>query len=142
HAIYVKDWQGRFILANQAFADFLGTTPEGVIGKTERDFVPNPEEAEEFVRHDRQVIESLKTHHFDNIFTTPTGEVVYLQTTKTPIFTDNGRNTYVLGVSSDVTPIKQAEITMREAAEAAESANRAKSEFLASIIYLPSTHLY
>jgi len=36
-------------------------------------------------------------------------------------------------ISTDISALKQAEIALKEAKEAAESANRAKSEFLANI---------
>ena len=36
--VFVKDWSGRYTLANQAVADIYGTTVEGLIGKTDADF--------------------------------------------------------------------------------------------------------
>lgn len=50
-----------------------------------------------------------------------------------PLYDETGRRIAALGVSRDITKDKQHEAELREAKEAAESANRAKSAFLASM---------
>ncbi len=50
-----------------------------------------------------------------------------------PLYNDQGERIAALGVSHDVTAQKQYEAELHEAKEAAESANRAKSSFLASM---------
>jgi len=41
---YIKDAGGRFIIANQAVADFVGVqSPKEVVGKTDFDFFPKEE---------------------------------------------------------------------------------------------------
>src|ERR671921_2468089 len=58
HLIFVKDWEGRFVLANAAMAQFHGTTVESLIGKRDSDFSLKEEEAEQFLRDDREVMSS------------------------------------------------------------------------------------
>ncbi|MBI1722655.1 MAG: response regulator, partial [Gemmatimonadetes bacterium] len=58
--LFVKDWDGRFTLANKAVAAIYGTTPEQLTGKTDADFNPNREEVEHFLRDDRGVMTSLR----------------------------------------------------------------------------------
>ncbi|TYR34858.1 PAS domain S-box protein [Mesorhizobium microcysteis] len=41
--MFVKDAQLNFVMANQAFANFFGTTPDGVVGKRDADLVPAEE---------------------------------------------------------------------------------------------------
>ncbi|MCA9979484.1 MAG: PAS domain S-box protein [Anaerolineales bacterium] len=50
-----------------------------------------------------------------------------------PLYNDQGQRVAALGVSHDVTEQKQYEAELREAKDAAEAANRAKSSFLASM---------
>src|SRR5215210_2052075 len=56
--IFVKDWDGRFTLVNKAMADVYGTTPEGLLGKSDADFNANKEEVKYFLQADREVMET------------------------------------------------------------------------------------
>src|SRR6266705_3892599 len=56
--IFVKDWEGRFVLVNQATAEIYGTTVDGLVGKTDADFNPDAEEVAHFLRDDREVMAS------------------------------------------------------------------------------------
>ncbi|HLO62165.1 MAG TPA: PAS domain S-box protein, partial [Azonexus sp.] len=56
--IFVKDRDGRFLLANEALAQAYGTTVDGLQGRTDADFNPNAEEVAAFLAADRQVMES------------------------------------------------------------------------------------
>ncbi|PYP12359.1 MAG: hybrid sensor histidine kinase/response regulator [Gemmatimonadetes bacterium] len=56
--IFVKDWDGRFVLVNQATAEIYGTTVESLIGKTDADFNPNADEVAHFLHYDRDVMSS------------------------------------------------------------------------------------
>ena len=58
HAIFAKDREGRFIMANLAVATVYGTTPEKMIGARDADFSPSGEEIRHFLLNDLQVIES------------------------------------------------------------------------------------
>src|SRR5262249_46815883 len=58
--IFVKDWDGKFILANRAVAEVYGTTVEQLVGKTDADFNPNRAEVEQFLAADRAVILSMQ----------------------------------------------------------------------------------
>src|SRR5690606_40947225 len=53
--IYVKDEQSRFLLANRAVADQMGTTPEELLGKSDFDFYPE-ELARSFHADEQRVI--------------------------------------------------------------------------------------
>ncbi|NMG38201.1 PAS domain-containing protein [Chelativorans sp. ZYF759] len=55
--IFVKDDKLRFVMANKAFADFFGSTPSRMIGKTASSLV-GPADAAEFEGTEREVLES------------------------------------------------------------------------------------
>jgi two-component system, sensor histidine kinase and response regulator len=112
--IFVKDWDGKFILANQAVADIYNTTVENLIGKTDADFSFNSAEAEGYMQADRQVLQTLQPLlDFEENVTTSTGTVRCFQTTKKPLVSSNGEIRYVLGVANDITALKQTEAALR-----------------------------
>lgn len=116
--IFAKDWNGRFVLANQATAEIYGTTVEDLIGTTDADFNPNAAEVEQFLQSDRDVISTQQLKLIEEFVTSATGKARWFQTIKKPIASIDGQSTLVLGVATDIT------------GDAAEAANRAKSEFL------------
>ena len=125
--IFAKDNKGRFTLANLALARAYGVTPEELIGKTDFDFSPNKEEAEEFMRDDLAVMESNKEEFKpDEEFTDYNGRRHWMQTMKIPIAMEEGTERQLLGVATDITQ-------QMEAKDAAEAATRSKSEFLANM---------
>jgi PAS domain S-box-containing protein len=114
--LFVKDRQGRFILVNQAVADAYGTTVDDIVGKTDADFNPNPEEVEHFRRDDLEVIDSLKEKLIpEEPITDAAGNVRWLQTSKRPVVDRDGVARRVLGVSTDITARKQVEEALRRA---------------------------
>jgi PAS domain S-box-containing protein len=119
--IFVKDWDGRFTLANQALADLVNTPVEEIIGKTDADFCLNPTDPEQYAQADRQVMQTLQPLvNFEEKFTTPEGTVRYFQSTKKPLLSRDGQNRYVLGAASDITTLKQIEADLKQKTEELE----------------------
>ncbi len=113
--IFVKDREGRFVLVNKALADAYGSTPEGLLGKSDADFNPNKEEVEHFHKDDLEVIDNLQEKFVpEELITTATGESRWLQTVKRPLIEADGSATSLLGVATDITARKQAEAARRE----------------------------
>ncbi len=108
--IFVKDWEGRFKLANQALADIYGTTVEDLIGKTDADFNSNRAEVEQYLQDDREVMETLQAKYIsEETLTSANGEVHYLQTIKKPLLSPDNQARYVLVTATDITARKRAE---------------------------------
>jgi signal transduction histidine kinase/DNA-binding NarL/FixJ family response regulator len=61
------------------------------------------------------------------------GNWIYNSASAVPLRDSNGNITGLVGISRDVTELKRAEADLKEAAEAAEAANRSKSAFLANM---------
>ncbi len=123
--VFVKDWDGKFTLANRAVAEIYGTTPEGLVGKTDADFNPKPEEVANFLRDDREVMSTgrEKIIPAEPVTDARTGEVRWFQTRKTPLFSGDGMATHVLGVSTDVSEHKRAALLQAALFRIAETAS-------------------
>ena len=63
----------------------------------------------------------------------PDGTIRWIWTRKYPILDQSGRMIRLVGISEDVTRIKEYEESLRQAKEVAEAANKAKSQFLANM---------
>ncbi len=131
--VYVKNMHLQKVLANKMELDILGVTEEEVIGKTDRDMYP-PEMAAKFEADDRYVIEEGKTLiNREEQITNARGKTVWLLTSKTPLFDDEGNITGTVGVGRDITERIENTRALQQAKEEAERANKAKSEFLANM---------
>ncbi len=112
HLIFAKDRSGRFVLVNQAFADFHGVSVEAALGMSEWDFPRPHAEIARFLAHDQAVFETGQPQSIAEQPATDcrTGEVRIFQVTKIP-FGYQG-NMAVLGVATDITAYKKMEQTL------------------------------
>jgi PAS domain S-box-containing protein len=117
HLIFVKDWDGRYVLANEAVAALYGTDVDSVLGKRDAEFNPKHEEVEKYLRDDREVMASQRaTFIAEEPATNPkTGETRWFQTVKVPLLSSDGSTRQVLGVATDITDRKNLEDQFRQA---------------------------
>ena len=119
--IYVKDKEGKYLLANKAIADLYQTNPEEMIGKKDKDFsdraILKPTEAEFFEDIDKNAIDTGEKQIVPcESFTYDDGTRHYFYTTKIPIkYSDD--TDCVLGVSTDITRVVETEEDLREKEE-------------------------
>jgi len=134
--IFAKDREGHFRLVNRAVAEVYGTTPEGLIGKTDADFNPKADEVAFFRKMDLEVMDTLEERRIpEEPVTDPTGRVHWVQTTKLPIIGEDGRADLVLGVSMEITELRRTreELVLRQMEEkrkVQEELDRAKDELV------------
>ncbi len=113
--IFVKDFEGKFTLANRSLAEIYGVDVKHLIGKTDADFAPNREEAEKFRKDDLEIIETWKEKIiFEEKVTDVKGNVHWLHTVKRPLFDGSGVKS-ILGISTDLTEQKILEGQLRHA---------------------------
>jgi len=108
--LFAKDENGVYLLANETTADAYGMEPEAVEGQTERDIIPDADEASDFREDDRRVIESGEPLEIpEEKLTTADGETRLLRTTKIPYTVAGSDETAVLGYGRDITDLKSYE---------------------------------
>jgi two-component system, cell cycle sensor histidine kinase and response regulator CckA len=114
--IFVKDFDGRFVLVNRAVAEVYGGSVEDLLGKTDGDFNTNAEEVEHFLEDDRQVMERNEPKYIpEEPVTNPTtGVTRWFQTIKVPLNLPGHDRKMMLGVATDITPRRQLEEQLRQ----------------------------
>jgi PAS domain S-box-containing protein len=105
--IYAKDTDGRYLIANDRAAGFVGLTGEQLKGKTDYDILPK-DLADTYRASDREVMASDKAHEREDTFQLPEGESYYI-TTKFSIRDSMGQVCGVCSVSTDITSVRRAE---------------------------------
>ncbi|MBN2323334.1 MAG: PAS domain-containing protein [Spirochaetes bacterium] len=132
--IYFKDRESRFTRINLHHATVLGVkNPEDAIGKSDRDFFTSEHAADAY--QDEQRIIKSKEPLINKIEKIRKSDGVFLwaSATKVPIINQDGEVLGTVGISRDITELKETEDRLQEAKKAAETANRAKSTFLANM---------
>lgn len=114
--IFVKDYDGRFVLVNRAVAEIYGTTVDAIVGKRDADFNPRQEEVESFLRDDREVMDSLREKFIpEEKVTDAAGHLHWLQTVKRPLIDSDGKARQLLGIATDITARKSLEAQLLQA---------------------------
>lgn len=133
-SIYFKDIESRFVRTSRALARKFGLSdPSEVEGKCDADFFTEEHAAEarkdeqDLMQSGRQVIGKEEKE------TWPDGRQTWVSTTKLALRDRQGAVVGTFGISRDITAQKRAALALRDAKEAAEAANRAKSDFLANM---------
>jgi two-component system sensor histidine kinase/response regulator len=151
-AIFLKDTSGTFLIFNKAAATFIGRPAADVIGRKTEEVFPG-ETSRDIRAHELSVIRTGVATTVEEIIVA-NGQVRTFLTTRSAQRDENGRITGLIGIARNITAMKQAEQArklaeeelkrsyeaLRQAAEAlrvardkAESAERAKGDFLAAM---------
>jgi len=129
--LFVKDVAGRFITVNRAWLDLMGLELEEVVGRDSFDLFAG--DAAFHADHDQRLIQSEDRVRYENRLQRSGGEGRDTVVTKVRFSQADGTPGGIVGSIIDVTEFREAERRIREARDAAELANSAKSEFIANI---------
>jgi len=116
--VFWKDTSLRYLGCNRPFALDAGLhSPEELVGRTDYE-MGWVEQAEMYRGDDRQVIETGESKlQYEEPQTTPTGELIWLRTSKFPLRDASGEIAGVLGTYEDITEHRRAEGALRRAKE-------------------------
>lgn len=132
--IYFKDKESRFIRINKAQTNlFRLCDAQEAIGRTDAEFFTK-EHAQQAYADEQEVIRSgIPMAAKEEKETWPSGEETWVSTTRAPLFDRSGQIIGTFGISRDITERVRAQEELQAAKEAAEYADRAKSDFLANM---------
>ncbi|MCX6968169.1 MAG: PAS domain S-box protein [Verrucomicrobia bacterium] len=131
--VFWKDLQSVYLGCNKPFAADAGLADAHAIpGMTDNDLPWRGENAEKFRADDRSVLETgVAKIGFEEAQERFDGSIAWVRTSKMPLRDQQNRIFAVLGTYEDVTDLRHAREALERAKEAAESANRAKDQFIA-----------
>ena len=113
--VYMKDRNGILLQVNRAYEEIAGVSRDQIIGTRGESFLP--EKILRFnIETDRRLVETGRMLQFEDVFET-TENTRYASITKVPLKDDNGYVTGIVGITTDITTIRQAEERYRSALE-------------------------
>jgi two-component system cell cycle sensor histidine kinase/response regulator CckA len=128
HMIFVKDWSGRFILANKAVAEAYGTTVERLTGTRHSEHHRDEAELQHMLSDDQEVIsEGVPKFIPEETFVDALGKRRVLQTIKIPFSVSGSDQPAVLGVALDITDRLHAEEERRKLEARIQQARKQES---------------
>lgn len=122
----------RYIYWNKAMANFTNIPAEKVFGRTDMEVFPRAMDADKFRRDDLKLLADGNTMEFQEEYVDARGGHRVTNTLKTLIPTDD-ELPWLLGVSWDITELKNTETELIKAKEKAEESDRLKSMFIANM---------
>jgi PAS domain S-box-containing protein len=129
--IYLKDMEGRYLLANRASEAVHGRPREAIVGRTDRE-LQAPDVAETFVRSDQAVLEAGHQVELEEDAHLPDGIHTYISV-KFPLRNDAGQIYAIGGVSTDISERKRLESELRVQYEKLKQLDDLKNEFVNAV---------
>jgi PAS domain S-box-containing protein len=129
--IYAKDLEGRYVVANSAIARFFGfDTPEGILGKTIGDLLPENrsiaylEEEQQIVAFGKEIV-----NQEEHVEAPTSGNELWLLVTKMQLVDAHDNPLGIVGIDRDITAKKIAEEEVKRYLDEVEVANEEVKTF-------------
>ncbi len=130
--VVITDLEGTIEYVNPKFSAVTGYTREEAIGQNPR-ILKSGKHPPEYYRVMWETITSGEPWHGEMCNRKKNGELYWELVSISPVRDDSGEVTHFVAVKDDLTAFKEAEAELIEARQAADNANRTKSQFLANM---------
>lgn len=114
--IYFKDARRRNTVVNKAFENLVGMDKEDILGKTDEQLFPQ-DLARQCLKSDDETIKRGKPVRFEEQVADNSGNRIFFETIKSPIFDEQGNIRGLVGISRDITKRKQTENALKKSEE-------------------------
>lgn len=129
--ISLTNAEGKFVKLNGAFGDILGWDKEELLGQSfTQIFIPEFREQAELLHKKYLAGEEIPPEEW--VLKTKHGKAIHLSARISNYVDDRGQQ-FVVAVIADITEQKRSEVALKEAKQVAESAAKAKAEFLSNM---------
>ncbi|MFI4956282.1 MAG: ATP-binding protein [Gammaproteobacteria bacterium] len=129
--VYWKNTDSVYLGCNENFAIAAGLSHmEDIVGKTDYDLAWGKTEAELFRQGDREAFSGRTKYNFEEPQRMADGKQATVLATKVPLKDEQEKIIGVLGIYTDITDRKKAELALMDAKEKAEEAMSEKTEFI------------
>ena len=112
--IFVKNADGRFLLANQAVADSYGISVETLTGSLHQAIHPDPAQVSQMLADDRHALETGRPLYVpEESYRDHTGAIRWLEVIKTPCAAVEFGEPAIVGLATDITERRKVEAALR-----------------------------
>lgn len=132
-SVYWKDINSVILGDNLLHAKIAGLKcNKDAVGKTDYDFIWKSQ-ASRIIENDKMIMWSRQGLRLEEEATLSDGKIHTFLTSKEPMFDKNQNVIGIIGVSLDITELKETQEKLEKAKIAAEAGEKAKSEFIANV---------
>ena len=117
-SVFYKDKESRFIGINKKFKEFYNNNGiYDIIGKSDLEIYPDNKIAAEFVKIDKEIMETRETKYYEQTVKDEFNNEIIEENVKIPVISDDGEVWGIVGLSRDITERKQLEKKLRYLSE-------------------------
>ena|GEM_PF-1062062 len=143
-AVFVKDREGRYLMANQAFADIYNTTIAAILGKQDVDFNPAGAQVEDFLAIDQEVMQTRQPQVVSpKPISTPQGKLRWHQVNLCPLIDADNQVQGVIGSAIDITDLVRLRTILANTNAPIDETKKAKNQVFLELnnLLLPSVEV-
>lgn len=133
NAVIIMDGKGLVTWANDAFIRMTGYTTQDAVGARPDHLLTGPQTSRDSARELEQAFKLGHGVAEEFLQYRREGSTSWISLSLTPVHDDDGAVTRWIGIGADITKRREAELALKAARDAAETASQLKGEFLANI---------
>ncbi len=130
--VFFKDSEGHYLGCNPAYTEILGLSESDIVGRTADEIWP-PHLSITYQEKDRELLSSGIPQVYEYVITDRHGKARQVLFARNTFLDADDRIGGIIGTFIDISDQKRHESELQQARQAAESANLAKSRFLATM---------